>query len=112
MTDEVGLYSKAYYLRDLRRFEGWREHDVLIRSDLDDLETPPRPLQDGDVVFLHDDYRVTDGVFGEMKVIFDQVDDRWRKFCSEELDFAVPDDVRAAAELAAKDLENIEGGSR
>jgi hypothetical protein len=107
MTEETGLYCKAYYLRDLRRFENWAEQDILYRPDLDDIDAAPRPLEDADIVFLHDDYRVTDGVFGDTQLIFDGADAQWRAFCSETLGFTVPDEVREAAALSDRDLADI-----
>lgn len=89
-------FCKAYLLQDLRRFGGWKENAANARPEEDeedgeDKGAPPRVLDDESIVYLHDNYVVTDGIYEDEYVLFDQVDEAWRRFCREELDFVIPD---------------------
>ena len=72
----MGTYCKAYPVQRLRGYPAWREVDV------------PRTLTDDDHLYLHDDYIVTDGVFVDENVVFDQVTDEWKTYCTNTLRFA------------------------
>jgi hypothetical protein len=81
------LYCKAYYLRDLRQFQGWSE-------------SPPGPaeeravqgLSDNDLVFIHQDLTVTQSMWPNENVIFQHKTPAWEDFCTNVLHFKVPDD--------------------
>ncbi|RMH21277.1 MAG: hypothetical protein D6696_06125 [Acidobacteria bacterium] len=110
---EMSNYCKAYEVRQLAAFAGWKpDLDNLAQPEADDPDQPPEPrtaLADDDILFLHEDYIVTDGIFRDEHVVFDQVTDEWRAFCRDQLDFAIPEDVqemiRAAEEEARKAAE-------
>ena len=70
------LYSKAYHLKDLRKFAGWME--------------PGEPLADDAIVYLGDDYVVTKDVFEDSPVLFSRVTEEWKRFCAKDLAFAPP----------------------
>ena len=74
-------YAKGYLLGDLRKFSGWREENENSRE-----------LPDSDVVFLHQDFTVTQLIWPGENVIFNQDTPEWRDFCSQQLQFEVPDD--------------------
>ena len=74
-------YAKGYLLSDLRKFSGWREENENSRE-----------LSDSDVVFLHQDFTVTQLIWPGENVIFNQDTPEWRDFCSQQLQFEVPDD--------------------
>jgi len=74
-------YAKGYLLGDLRKFSGWREENENSRE-----------LSDSDVVFLHQDFTVTQLIWPGENVIFNQDTPEWRDFCSQQLQFKVPDD--------------------
>ncbi len=81
-------YSKAYHLKDLRAYEGWKE---LERSDSEELT-------DETIVYLQDNYTVVKDVFDEEDFLFSEVDDAWTSFCKDRLEFEIPD---YSAETAA-----------
>jgi hypothetical protein len=87
-------YCKAYLLHELRRFDGWSESrknsNSAYRSDSDDSQ---KALADEDVVFIHKDFSVTRSIWHGDDVIFDQVTQEWKEFCSGVLGFSVPDDL-------------------
>ena len=79
-------YCSAYYLGDLRRYPGWT--------------SAVQDLNDGDVVFLHQDYTVTKSMWPGEDVIFDDVTEQWQEFCNNELRFVVPDSLDLIAKPA------------
>ena len=74
-------YAKGYLLGDLRKFSGW--HEAKINSS---------ELPDDEVVFLHQNFTVTQLIWPGENVIFNQDTSEWRDFCSQQLQFQVPDD--------------------
>jgi len=74
-------YAKGYLLGDLRKFSGW--HEAKINSS---------ELPDDEVVFLHQNFTVTQLIWPGENVIFNQDTPEWRDFCSQQLQFEVPDD--------------------
>lgn len=90
-------YAKGYLLGDLRKFSGWREENE------NSLE-----LSDSDVVFLHQDFTVTQLIWLGENVIFNQDTPEWRDFCSQQLQFEVPDDfdLIASTEQASHSLQD------
>lgn len=101
----MGSYCKAYELKDLRAFSDW---DELEGSDGDSLGTD-RDLDDSSIVYLQEDYTVTDGVYLGEHVIFNDVTEAWKTFCHETLDFEIPDDVKEMKEEAEKAKADASG---
>jgi uncharacterized protein len=87
-----GNYARAYLLGDLRKFSDWQEDS--------------NELSDDDVVFLQEDFTVTQLIWPGENVIFNQNTPAWIKFCTQELQFKVPDDFDLiASNPAAKSAE-------
>ena len=86
---ETRPYCKAYYLRDLRRFPGWSESRINWKANKDEGD---RQLTDDDIVFIHQDFTVTQSMFHNENVILQNTTSAWREFCINELRFKVPDD--------------------
>src|SRR5215472_414263 len=86
--DMIRKYCKAYYLKDLRVFEGWSEQ----------REEKEAELTDEDVVYLWDDFVVVRSPVLPGGVIFDQVTEVWQEFCHTTLGFEIPEDLRYAYE--------------
>ena len=87
-------YCAAYQLGELRRFDGWQEHKLKAAPAADgngNGHAAEVTLDDSDVVFIHQDYKVTRSMWQDEEVIFDQVSDGWKEFCTSQLGFAVPD---------------------
>lgn len=85
-------YAKAYLLGELRRFSGWREEQVNRRQPAAEENGRSSELTDNDVVFLHQDFTVTELIWPGENVIFNHDTPEWREFCTQELQFKVPDD--------------------
>jgi hypothetical protein len=83
---QIGRYAKGCLVARLREFAGWRE------------TASARPLQPDDVLFVHENFVVTDSIFLDEKIIFQDVSPEWSNFCREVLNVNVPEDVRAMYE--------------
>jgi ankyrin repeat protein len=83
-------YCSAYHLGDLRRFPAWNENKPEGENKAAENGNAQEP-NDNDVVFLHQDYTVTKSMWAGEDVVFANVTDEWKQFCSNELKFAVPD---------------------
>ena len=91
--DAERKYCTAYHLGDLRRYSEWSENKLNPES---------QELADTDVVFLHQDYKVTKSMWADEDVIFDKITDQWKDFCNTQLRFVVPDSLDLIAQPAEK----------
>jgi hypothetical protein len=94
----MGRYCKAYAVEQLRKFPGWKERlDALapLENEEDGTEQPRTSLADDDYLFLQETFVVTDGIFQDEHVVFDDVTPEWQAFCTGELAFEIPDYARA-----------------
>ena len=73
----LGPYCKAYPVYKFRESPDWKEPE---ESEFGDEE----------ILFLHEDYSVTDNIYVDEGVIFEGAGADWRAFCTRELDFQVP----------------------
>ncbi|RPI77063.1 MAG: hypothetical protein EHM45_10580 [Desulfobacteraceae bacterium] len=99
----MGKYCKAYSIQKLREFKGWSEKPENARKEkqkgADGKETEViRPLTDKDYLYLQENYVVTDGIYIDQNVIFDQVTPEWKVFCDQVLKFEIPDYARDTSE--------------
>ena len=96
---ERGKYCKAYLLKDMRAFENWSENSENARPDEKDRKhggngdepAVPRTLTDDSIVYLQENYIVTDDSYKDEYILFDQVTLEWKRFCEEELKFEIPE---------------------
>ena len=83
-------YCKAYHLKDLRNFPAWCEsvtnEKPSASGDMQDESSP-----NDQIVFIHQDYTVTESMWHNENVIFDNVDAAWIEFCAGSLGFKTPD---------------------
>jgi hypothetical protein len=91
-------YCKAYHLRDLRQFSDWFESRINWKEKADNgvgvnAEGEQKEFSDDDVIFIHQDFTVTQSMWHNENVIFDQVTPHWKEFCTYTLSFKVPDDL-------------------
>lgn len=92
---KVARYCKAYPVGSFRRFRGWTDGAASPSEGAETAEgaEAARSLRDDDVLFLHEDFRVTDGIFLDENVVFDDVTPEWKDFCESGLGFSVPSHV-------------------
>lgn len=90
----MGKYCKAYPITRLRQLSGWKENSQnarKIKQVVDGKEVEaPRELTDSDFLYLQENFTVTDGVFIDENIIFDQVTPEWIEQCKNDLKFEVP----------------------
>jgi ankyrin repeat protein len=91
-------YCKASHLKDFRQFSSWSESKINWKEDKNDTDDGDE-TKDGDkefsgddIVFIHQDYTVTQSMWHNENVIFNNVTPEWKKFCAEVLKFKVPTD--------------------
>jgi ankyrin repeat protein len=92
---ELRKYCKAYYLKDLRAFDGWSESHINWQGNAEQSaaeDSGTRSFSDDDIVFMHQDLTVTQSMWHNENVIFNQVTPAWEEFCGNILQFKVPDD--------------------
>ncbi len=97
-------YCKAYHMSDFRQFAGWSESRINWKKSADDAE-----FGDDDVVFLHEDYTVTQSIWSNENVIYNNVTPEWQDFCNTVLGFKVPDDLDLI--VAASSGANSDGAA-
>jgi hypothetical protein len=91
---EMGKYCKAYQAHQFRAYPAWTENAANVRKDKKEVDGKEieveRTLTDDSVLYLQENYIVTDGIFKDLNVIFDQVTDEWKQYCHETLGFEIP----------------------
>ena len=98
-----GNYARAYLLGDLRKFSDWHEEKETVFANENGNS---HELSDDDVVFLQEDFTVTELIWPGENVIFNQTTPEWIEFCTQKLQFKVPDDFDLiASNPAAKSAE-------
>lgn len=75
----MGKYCKAYLLKQLRQFNQWNENQEINQQ-----------LTEDSVLYLQENYVVTDGIYQDENIIFDKVTDEWKDFCHQVLEFEIP----------------------
>lgn len=102
----MGKYCKAYQLKALRAFDGWSEKAQNARQEtetVDGKETQVvRELTDESIVYVQENYVVTDGIFKDEHVLFDDVTPEWIEYCQGELGFEIPEYARGEPDPAAE----------
>ncbi|PKO23427.1 MAG: hypothetical protein CVU38_04110 [Chloroflexi bacterium HGW-Chloroflexi-1] len=101
----MGKYCKAYPIKRLREFSGWTEKAENARKEkqtgADGKEVDMiRALTGNDYLYLQENYAVTDGIFKDENIIFDQVTPEWIAYCHEALKFEIPSFASTAKESA------------
>jgi len=91
---EMGKYCKAYLAKDLRQYPGWSEKKENVRKEKKEVEGKEveveRELNDDSILYLQENYVVTDGIFKDENIIFDNVTDDWKQFAHGTLSFEIP----------------------
>ncbi|HKP87266.1 MAG TPA: ankyrin repeat domain-containing protein [Blastocatellia bacterium] len=87
-------YCKAYLLGELRKYPAWREGRINWKEKANGNGGPDEaPFPDDKIVFIQQDFTVTESMWHNENVIFNQVDPDWEEFCANTLKFKVPDDL-------------------
>lgn len=92
---EMGKYCKAYLAKDFRKYGDWTENLENIRKEKEykngeEVEIERNEITDDDILYLQENYVVTDGIMKDEHIIFDKVTDVWKEYCSKDLEFEIP----------------------
>jgi len=91
---KMGRYCKAYHLNRFREFSGWTENLQNLRKEEAQTGEQPveteRQLKDDNHLYLQESFIVTDGVFLDENIIFNNVTPEWIEFCKNSLKFEPP----------------------
>ncbi len=110
----MGKYCKAYPLAKMRQFGGWSEKAENARKEKverDGKEVEEiRKLTDDAIVYLQESYVVTDGIFKDENILFDNVTPAWIEYCQKTLKFEIPGYAQdaSAQDVSAQDMETSE----
>jgi hypothetical protein len=85
-------YCKAYHLGDLRQYPAWSESRINWKKE-NGSRNGGTPFAEDKVVFIHQDLTVTESMWHNENVLFDNVNSDWEEFCTGSLKFRVPDDI-------------------
>ena len=116
---EMSNYCAAYEARNFRKFPGWTENAANVRKEKQEVDGKEveveRKLDDDSILYLHESYIVTDDIYNDEHVIFDNVTDEWKRFCHETLSFEVPVyepiEIPRAPEAATGDASEAAGAA-
>lgn len=90
----MGKYCKAYPITRLREFSGWTENAENARKEKEEIDGQEveitRKLTEKDHLYLQENYVVTDGIFKDENIIFDNVTPEWIAYCDDVLKFEIP----------------------
>ena len=90
----MGKYCKAYLLKQFRQFNQWEENTENIKKENQEVDGQTvevnREFTDEDVLYLQENYIVTDSIYKDENIIFDNVTDEWKEFCHQALEFEIP----------------------
>src|SRR3954453_818537 len=91
---EMGKYCKAYLAKQFRAYPGWSENAANVRKEKKEVDGKEvevdRALDDESILYLQENYVVTDGIFKDQNIIFDNVTDEWQQFCHQDLASETP----------------------
>lgn len=91
---KMGTYCKAYTAKHFRQYEGWAENIQNLATEKRQVDgkeiEEERSLGDDDILYLQENFIVTDGIFIDENVIYDQVSPEWINYCKNTLGFEIP----------------------
>ena len=94
MAKTMGRYCKAYPIARLRSYSAWSEKTENVRAEKELVDgkeiEKPRELSDEDHLYLQENHVVTDGIFKDENIIFEDVTPEWIEFCEKDLEFEIP----------------------
>ena len=103
---KMGSYCKAYPIEMFRAFSGWEENSQNLRKEKKEVDGKEveerRELSENDHFYLQENLVVTDGIFIDENIIFDNITPEWEAYCKDDLKFEVPDYETARVAAASE----------
>lgn len=85
----MGNYCKAYPASRFQEYPGWLEKELPpVAEGADNRDEEPL---DDRYFFIQESFVVTDGIFLDERIVFDNVTPEWKAFCEETLEFRIPE---------------------
>jgi hypothetical protein len=107
---KMGQYCKAYSIKDLRQFNHWMEKSENTRKEIQEIEGKKievkKELTDDDFLYLQENYVVTDSIFQDENIIFDNVTPEWKDFCNNTLMFEIPAYESVEVQASSEPVKN------
>lgn len=100
---KMGKYCKAYLISHLQQYPQWDKDMQSIWPEID--QSGDRAAESDaprDFLYLQEDYTVTRDVFIGEEIVWDQVTDEWKRFCTEVLQFQISTAERSPSASAAE----------
>jgi hypothetical protein len=92
----MGRYCKAYPISRLQNFSEFSMNTENLRTETRQIDGKfvdvRRGLAENDFLYLQENYVVTDGIFLDENIIFEDVTPEWIEFCKNDLKFAIAGD--------------------
>ena len=100
---KMGSYCKAYSISRFREYQRWAEKTENFQLE----KEAPADSQSTEKshLYLQENYIVTDGIFLDENIIFDDVTPEWMDFCKITLNFEVP--VYEPARMKQEEAEQM-----
>jgi ankyrin repeat protein len=86
-------YCRAYHLGDLRQYPSWTESRINWKRKDNSNGADAETFTDDKIVFLHQDFTVTESMWRDENVIFNSGEADWKEYCATTLKFKAPDDL-------------------
>ena len=88
----MGRYCKAYPIARFREFQGWAEKTGGFQEEkkIVDGKEAGGQAAGKSLLYLQENYVVTDGIFMDEHIVFDDVTPEWMDFCKSALKFEAP----------------------
>jgi hypothetical protein len=78
----------------LREFDGWSGNVKYLKKDKVDVDgfekEVERELEENDILYIQENYTVTDGIFLDEGVVYNNTTPEWISFCQGKLNFQIP----------------------
>ena len=103
---QMGRYCKAYPIGRFRAYSDWTENTQNLRKEKTQVDGKEvevtRQLTENDHLYLQENYVVTDGIFLDEHIVFEQTTQEWIDFCKNTLEFEIPNYESAWAKKAGE----------
>ena len=90
----LGKYCKSFPLQRFRQFPGWNENLKNARKTRQEIDgvtvEVERELSDADYLYLQENFTVTDSIFIDENIIFNDVTSDWIDYCTNVLGVKFP----------------------
>ena len=89
IMSQMSKYCKAFSVERFKEFAGWPE--AIVTSSTPEVNSEKAGSDRAcSYFFVHDDYRVTKGIYLDEDIVLKNATTEWIAFCKDKLQFEVP----------------------